>query len=261
MLKPDYFEYKSDRMIELYQELSEFILRDITRRLINAGEMTATADRLIYKQRMMGESKAAIEKKLEQLTKLSRKELRAILQDAVLTSWGADADSFEQIGIEVSNPLENPAVIRIMDAQYKRSQGELWNLTQTTMKQSQIDLVNMLDEADMRVASGVQSYSAAISDILDRYAHRGIFVDYPTGTRRTLEAAVMCCVRTSMGQMAGRLTMEFVKEAGTNLVIVSAHTGARFTDKEEPANHMSWQAGIYHVKDEDLIKLTTVNRG
>lgn len=258
MLKPEYFEYASDRMIELYQQLSEFILKDITRRLINAGEMTATADRLLYKLRMMGESKAAIEKKLEQLTKLTRKELRAILQDAVLTSWGADADSFEQIGIEVSNPLENPAVIRIMDAQYKRSQVELWNLTQTTMKQSQIDLINMLDEADTRVASGVQSYSAAACDILDRYAKRGIEVKYPTGTKRTLEAAVLCCVRTSTAQMAGQVTLEYAKEAGTNLIITSAHTGARFTDKDEPANHMSWQGRIFYISDADLARFTEV---
>ena len=258
MLKPEYYDGKEARMVELYQQLTEFILKDITRRLINAGEMTATADRLIYKLRMMGESREAIEKKLQELTGLARKELRAILQDAVLTSWGADADSFEQIGIELPDPLKNPAVIQIMDAQYKRSQKELWNLTQTTMKQSNIDLINMLDEADMRVAAGVQSYSAAISDILDRYAKRGIYVEYPTGARRTVEAAVMCCIRTSMAQMAGQVTMEFVKEAGTNLIITSAHTGARFTDKNEPANHMSWQGSVFYVTDADLEEFTSV---
>ena len=101
--------------------------------------------------------------------------------------------------------------------------------------------------------------SAAISDILDRYAHRGIYVDYPkTNTRRTLEAAVMCCVRTSMAQMAGQVTMEFVKEAGTNLIITSAHTGARFTDKDEPANHMSWQGRVFYITDADLEEFTSV---
>ena len=259
MLTPEYFEGKETKLISLYQQLTEFILKDITRRLINAGEMTATADRMIYKLRMMGESRAAIEKKLQQLTGLTQNELRTILQDAVLTSWRADADSFKQIGIEVSDPLKNPAVVRIMDAQYKRSQKELWNLTQTTMRQSNIDLINMLDEADMRVAAGVQSYSAAISDILDRYAKRGIYVDYPkTGVRRTLEAAVMNCVRTSMAQMAGQMTMEFVKEAGTNLIITSAHTGARFTDKDEPANHMSWQGRVFYITDADLEEFTSV---
>lgn len=259
MLMPEYFDGKEQRMMELYQQLSEFILKEAARFLVSAGKIPPTADRLLQRLRMMGETQAEIEKELEVLTGLSRKELRSLLQDAVLTSWENDAAPFREIGIEVSDPLKNDAVIRIMDAQYKRSQGELQNLTRTTMRQSNVDLMNMLSEADMRVAAGVQSYSAAISDILDRYAHRGIYVDYPkTNTRRTLEAAVMCCVRTSMAQMAGQLTLEFVKEAGTNLIITSAHTGARFTDKDEPANHMSWQGRVFYITDADLEEFTEV---
>lgn len=259
MLMPEYFDGKEQRMMELYQQLSEFILKEAARFLIDAGKITPTADRLLQRLRLMGETQAEIEKKLEILTKLSGKELRAILQDAVLTSWEADAEPFREIGINLSDPLKNPAVIRIMDAQYKRSQVELKNLTRTTMDQSNVDLMNMMSEADMRVAAGVQSYSAAISDILDRYAHRGIYVDYlKTNTRRTLEAAVMCCVRTSIAQMAGQVTMEFVKEAGTNLIITSAHTGARFTDKDEPANHMSWQGRVFYITDADLEEFTSV---
>lgn len=260
MLKPEYFDGKEQRMMELYQQLSEFILKEAARFLITAGKITPTADRLLQRLRLMGETQAEIEKKLEVLTGLSRKELRSLLQDAVLTSWETDAAPFREIGINLSDPLKNPAVIRIMDAQYKRSQGELQNLTGTTMRQTNIDLINMLDEADMRVAAGVQSYSAAISDILDRYAHRGIYVDYPTGARRTLEAAVMCCVRTSMAQMAGQLTMEFVKEAGTNLVIVSAHSGARTAQKGRPpyADHSAWQGSPYYVSDADIERLTDV---
>lgn len=258
MLKPEYFDGKSDRMIELYRQLEDFILKDIAGRLLTARKMSGTADRLLYKLRMMGESREAIEKKLAELTGLTRKELRAILQNAVLTSWGNDTDTLKAIGIEVSSPLENPAVIEIMDAQYKKSLGELRNLTRSTMLQSQIDLINMLDEADMRVASGIQSYSAAVCDILDRYAGKGIEVLYPTGIKRTLEAAVSCCIRTSMAQMAGRVTLEYVKQAGTNLIITSAHTGSRYTDKEEPANHQSWEGRVFFISDADLKKYTAV---
>ena len=249
MLKPEYFEGKGNRLLELYRQLEDFILSDIAGRLLKAGEMSGTADRLLYKLRMMGESREAIERKLMSLTGMTRKELRAVLQDAVLTSWGEDSDTLDALGIKVSPPLENPVVIEIMNAQYKHSLGELQNLTRSTMDTAQKDLISMLDEVDMRVAAGVQSYSAAVCDILDRYAGKGIKVLYPTGTKRTLESAVLCCVRTSMGQMAGQVTMEYVKQAGTNLIITSAHTGARFTDKDEPANHMSWQTYICKGKN------------
>ena len=181
MLPPDYFYGKNDRMIELYEQLQIFILKDISHRLLSAGEMTATADRLIWKLQQMGESRRAIENKLSRLTGLTRYELKKILQEAVMVSWENDKESLEQWirNNVVKSPLVNPAVIRVMDAEYKKSLGELENLTRTTMRQAGNDLINMLDEADLRVAAGVQSYSAAMCDILDRYAGRGIYVDYP----------------------------------------------------------------------------------
>lgn len=253
MLPPDYFTNKEDRLLELYRQLEDFILKDITRRLLSAGEMTATADRLIWKLQQMGESQAEIEKKLQTLTGLTRKELRSLLQDAVLTSWEDDRATLGQLGIELSNPLENAAVIRVMDAEYKKSLGELTNLTRTTMKQSQIDLINMLDEADLRVAAGVQSYSAAVCDILDRYAGRGIYVDYPSGTRRTLEAAVRCCVVTSMNQTAAQVTNQYIVEGGCEYVLVSAHLGARVAQKGQPelASHADWQGRVYKIRGSE----------
>ena len=260
MLTPDYFINKEDRLLELYQQLEDFILKDITRRILSAEKMTATADRLIWKLKQMGESQAEIEKKLQKMSGLTKKELRRLLQDAVLTSWQDDKATLNQIGVKLSNPLENAAVVRIMDAEYKKSLGELERLTRTTMKQSQIDLINMLDEAELRTASGVQSYSAAACEILDRYAGQGIYVDYPTGARLTLEAAVRLNVVTSLSQTASKISLEYIKEANTNLILVSAHLGARTAQKGRPpyADHSAWQGKIYHIKDEDLQKLTTV---
>ncbi len=250
MLFPEYFYGKSDRMIELYEILTSWILKESTRLLLNAGEMTGTADRLLYKMRIMGESQAAIEQKLQKLTGMTQKELRSLLQDAVLTSWEDDRATLGKLGIELSNPLENAAVIRVMGAEYKKSLAELNNLTRTTMKQSQIDLINMLDEADLRVAAGVQSYSVAVCDILDRYAGRGIYVDYPSGTRRTLEAAVRCCVVTSMNQTAAQVTNQYIVEGGCEYVLVSAHLGARVAQKGQPApaSHADWQGKVYKIR-------------
>ena len=257
MLYPEYFYGKEQRILSLYQELEDFILTDISRRLLQAGGMTATADRLIWRLTQMGESRAAIEQKLQSLTKLSQQELRKILQNAVLTSWDNDKDILLGINENISPPLENLEVIAVMDAEFKKTLGELSNLTRTTLDQSQKDLISLLDEVDVRIASGVQSYTAAVSDVLDNYAGKGLMVDYPTGARRTLESAVRCCVVTSMNQTASKVSLEYVRQSKTNLVLVSAHVGARFTDKEEPANHMSWQGQVYHVKDEDLKKIIT----
>lgn len=249
MLKPEYFVGKETKLLSLYQNLESFILKDISRRLLSAGQMTGTADRLIWKMQQMGESQVAIEQKLRKITGLSEKELRSLLQDAVLTSWKDDRDTLKEVGIELSNPLENPSVIRVMDAEYKKSLGELSNLTRTTMNQAGNDLINMLDEADLRVASGVQSYSAAICDILDGYAGKGIYVDYPSGAKRTLESAVRMCVVTSMNQTAAQVTNQYIVEGNIEYVLVSAHPNARTKQKGQLpfADHSKWQGKVYKI--------------
>ena len=141
-----------------------------------------------------------------------------------------------------------------MDAEWKKSCKELENVTRTTMNQAtRIDLINMLDEADLRVAAGVQSYSAAVCDILDRYAGRGIYVDYPSGARRTLEAAVRLCVVTSMNQTAAQVTNQYIVEGGIEYVLVSAHLGARVAQKGQPAlaSHADWQGKVYRIKGSE----------
>ena len=235
MLRAEDFDGAADRMVEIYSRLENFILRDTARRVLNAGKLTATADRLIYKLEQMGESRQEIQKKLSELTGLSEKELRRLLQDAVLTSWKDDAQVMSQIGIEISSPLENKAYMRIIDAEYQKSRGELSNLTRTTMDAAQRDLISLLDDAEMRVSSGVQSYNAAAADVLDAYAGRGIMVTYPSGTRRTLEAAVRCCVVTSMNQTAAQLTNQYIVEGGIEYILTSAHIGARTRQPGQPA--------------------------
>ena len=247
MLPPEYFHGKEKKILAIYQELEDFIMTDISQRILQTAGMTATADRLIWKLTQTGESRAAIEQKLQKLTKMTQSELRRILQNAVMTSWDNDKDILLGIDENTSPPLENPEVIAVMDAEFKKTLGELSNLSRTTINQSQRDLINLLDKAEIRVSSGVQSYTSAICDVLDNYAKKGIMVDYPTNTHRTLEAAVRCCVVTSMNQTAAQVTNQYIVQAKTNYVLVSAHLGAR-TGKDEISNHAGWQGKAYCLR-------------
>lgn len=268
MLKPEYFNDKADRMIELYRQLEDYIFKDIAYRLLESQSVSGTADRLIWKLEQMGESRAEIMNKLSKLTGLSKRELKELLQDAVITSWNDDLSTFNQIGINIVNPLENQAVMSVMNAEYQKCQGELDNLTRTTMNQAQVDLTRMLDEAEMRVASGVQSYSSAVCEILDNYAKKGMVVEYPTGTHRSLEAAVRCCVVTSMNQTSAQITNQYILEGGIKYVLVSAHLGARIQQPGQPylAGHENWQGKVYRIRGSEpgypnLLELTGYDIG
>ena len=54
MLTPEYFYGKSDRLVEMYQELEDWIIKDISMRIIKSGEISGTSDRELWKLQQMG---------------------------------------------------------------------------------------------------------------------------------------------------------------------------------------------------------------
>lgn len=248
MLEPEYFYGKSEKMVEMYQDLENWILQDIAGRLLKSGDLSGTADRELWKLEQMGLHRQEIIKRLSQLTGKSRNEIRRLLRDSVMTSFSGDSEVLEKV-TDVVPLLQNNDVILAMDAELRKTMGELGNLTRTTMLQSQKDLLNMLNEVDFRVASGLQSYSSAVCEVLDRYAESGVMVNYPTGSRRTLEAAVRCCVVTSMNQTAAEVTNQYIIQNNVEYVVVSEHVGARY-DKKNPtgiSSHDWWQGKAYKI--------------
>lgn len=252
MLTPDYFFGKSDKLIDMYQNLEDWILQDIANRLVEAGSLSGTADRELWKIQQMGLHRQEIVKRISELTGKSRNEVRRLLKESVLTSFSDDKGVLERY-METKAPMQNNLVINAMNAELIKTFGELGNLTRTTIDQSQRDLLNMLNEVDFRVASGMQSYSSAVCEVLDRYANSGVVVNYPTGTSRSLEAAVRCCIVTSMNQTAAQVTNQYIVEAGIEYVLVSAHMGARH-DKKHPESlesHDYWQGKVYKIRGAD----------
>lgn len=252
MLTPDYFYGKSDKLVELYQELEDWILQDIAMRLLKNGEISGTADRELWRLQQLGLHNDEIVKKIAKLSGLSQKEVRRILRESVMTSFSDDEEVLSKLGT-VTPPLQNNAVIAAMNAEMQKTFGELNNLTRTTMQQSQKDLLNLLNEVDLRVATGLQSYSSAVCEVLDRYAQKGVTIDYPTGATRSLEAAVRCCIVTSMNQTAAQVTNQYIAEGGIEYVLVSAHMGARHDDKhpEDLRSHDHWQGKVYKIVGQD----------
>lgn len=252
MLTPDYFYGKSDKLVELYQELEDWILQDIAMRLLKNGEISGTADRELWRLQQLGLHNDEIIKKIAKLSGLSQKEVRRILRESVMTSFSDDEEVLNKLGT-VTPPLQNNAVIAAMNAEMRKTFGELNNLTRTTMLQSQKDLLNLLNEVDLRVATGFQSYSSAVCEVLDRYAQKGVTIDYPTGATRSLEAAVRCCIVTSMNQTAAQVTNQYIAEGGIEYVLVSAHMGARHDDKhpEDLKSHDHWQGKVYKIVGRD----------
>lgn len=250
MLRPDYFYGKTDKLVEMYQDLENWIISDIATRLIKSGELSGTADRELWKLQQMGLHNTEIVKRISEMSGKSRNEVRRLLRDSVMTSFSDDKEVLAQISAsDIISPLKNNMAILAMNAELIKTSGELDNLTKTTINQTQKDLLNMLNEVDYRVASGMQSYSSAVCEVLDRYAESGVMVEYPAGTKRSLEAAVRCCIVTSMNQTAAQVTNIYIAQYKIEYVLVSAHPGARY-DKKNPtgiSSHDYWQGKAYKI--------------
>ncbi len=251
MLKPSYFNGKSELVEKYYRDLEDYLLNDIARFLLQAGELGGKADRELFVLQQMGLSNAAITSKLAQISGQSKSAVREVLQGSVMTSFSNDKEVLNKYFDGDFAPLDNPTIIPVMDAEWQKTCGELDNLTRTTMAQYNMDVVNLLNQAEIQVATGMSSYNAAVCDVLDKYATKGMIIDYPTGARRSLEAAVRCCVVTSMNQTAAQVTNKYIAEGGIEYVLVSAHEGARHSDKGGLFSHDGWQGKAYKIRGSE----------
>ncbi len=144
---------------------------------------------------------------------------------------------------------------KILDAAYKRTNGEIKNLTRTTVADMNTQFINSCDKAYWKATHGIDK-ATAIREAIDEVSAYGSHVIYRrNGKERkmTVEAAVRMCVVTGLNQANAEITLSTCAEMGVSAVLVSSHLGARYTDKIEPANHESWQGKVYSLSD-DLMK-------
>lgn len=145
---------------------------------------------------------------------------------------------------------------QILDAAYKRTNGEIRNLTRTTAADINKQFLNSCDSAWWKATHGVDT-ATAIREAIDEVSAYGSHVIYRNkGKERkfSVESAVRMCVLTGINQANAEITLSLCAEMGTKNVLVSSHLGARYTDKAEPANHESWQGKIYTLADSLLEK-------
>lgn len=143
---------------------------------------------------------------------------------------------------------------KLLDAAYKRTRGEIRNLTGTTAADLNQQFLKSCDAAWWKATHGVDRYTA-IREAITEVSKYGTHVVYKGGRKMTVEAATRMCVLTGLNQAESQITLTECANAGLRTVLVSSHIGARYTDHDEPANHQSWQGKIYSISDSLLEKI------
>lgn len=148
---------------------------------------------------------------------------------------------------------------KLLDAAYKRTSGEIRNLTKTTAEDLNQQFMKSCDSAWWKATHGVDR-NTAIREAISEVSKYGTHVVYKGGRKMTVEAATRMCVLTGINQANAEITLSHCADIGMTTVLVSSHIGARYTDHDEPANHQSWQGKIYSLNEELLKKFGYVGQ-
>lgn len=240
MLTPEQIQNLPTELTDLYSQLTEFILRDIARRIAKGAKITDTAEFQMYRARSLGLSEQDIAAKIAEINGTSAAVIDRLIRDAA-----AQSDEFDRkmLGADdgAAVPLEdNKQLQKLMSAQIKETAGDCENLT-GTMGFADHDLIGRvyylsmtdmyrseLDSAHMKVVTGAADYMTAIRQACNKLAASGVrTIDYESGRSDRVEVAVRRALLTSVGHITHRISEENGKEFGADGWEMSAHSGAR----------------------------------
>ena len=240
MLTPEQLQNLPTELTDLYSQLTEFILRDIARRIAKGAKITDTAEYQLYRARSLGMSEEEIAAKIAEINGTSADVIDKLIRDAA-----AQSDEFDRrmLGADdgAAVPLEdNKQLQKLMAAQIKETAGDCENLTGTmgfadhdflgrVYYLSMTDMYRReLDSAHMKVVTGTTDYMTAIRQACNKLAASGVrTIDYESGRSDRVEVAVRRALLTSVGHITHRISEENGKEFGADGWEMSAHSGAR----------------------------------
>lgn len=157
-----------------------------------------------------------------------------------------DSNFYIEHGLAGIELAQSENMIRLLEDTYQRTAGTVHNFTRTTAHASQQQLLKALDTAHFKVASGATSYTQAVQEAVSSIVDTQTQVIYPTGHVDTIETAVLRAVRTGVAQASGNMAVQGMEERDWDIVLVSAHLGARYGDGgQNPGNHFWWQGKFY----------------
>lgn len=239
MLAPDYLDHAPDRLVLLWQQVEDDILRDVARRISKMDTMTSTANWQLWRYEQTEALRQDVVKKLARYTGKSEAEIRRLMQEAATRAMEAEDEIYYHYGKEPTPFAENETLQALLNAGYQQTAGTFHNLTATTANTVSGQFEAALDRAHLKVSSGAFDYKRAVKSAVDSLADTMKYVTYPTGHTDTLEVAARRAVLTGVNQTGAKLQVARADEMGVEFFETTAHGGAR-------PSHAEWQGRQFH---------------
>lgn len=258
MLDPHYLQQIADGAENIASQLHEYIIRQIVDRMmirIGRGDdylLTSSDAWRIQVLQDSGYLLQDITAELAKCTKRQEKEIKAAMEEAGVKALEYDDKIYQAAGLSPMPLTQSPALIRLMERNYNATLGEWRNMTRSTAEAAQKLFLNECDFAYNKVMNGATSYSQAVREAVENVASGGVYVDYPSGHRDTIEVATARAVRTGIAQAAGDISIKRMEEMDWDCILVSGHIGARTGNGgQNPGNHLYWQSAFYSRTGRD----------
>lgn len=250
MLTPSYLFHATEPAEEIAEQLHQDIMNRIIQRIqlrFSRGDdyiLTALDKFQIETLQQAGYLLEDIQKDIARATGRMQSEIAEAMEDAGVKALEYDDSIYRQAGMDPVPLVQSPYLISIMQRDFEATMGEWRNFTRTTAEEAQKTFIRVCDEAYHKAMSGAVSPAEAVREALEELISQGVYVEYPTGHRDTIETATARAVRTGISQASAKIQIARMDEYGVDLVLVSSHLGAR-------PSHQVWQGKVYSRSGRD----------
>ena len=266
MLTPDQIQGLQVAFEHLSDPIIEYLIKDIARRVSEAGQCTSTASYQIWRAQNLGRSREQIKQDVSKLLGRQVDEIQYLFRQAAEVGYDFDIHRLSENAIPFA---ENATVQQVVDAAVKLAEKDMLNMTQTMGFKTPDGVVSPLldayqkttDYAFTQVFTGAADYNTAIRRACAPLKAAGIrYIDYQSGVSTSLEAAIRRNMMGGLGLMVEQISQQTYTELEADGWEISAH--ANSAPDHEPIQGRQYSNQQYQALNNSLRRrIGTLNCG
>lgn len=299
MLTPEQIEAYRLVAERITDPITSYLLKDIARRISEAGKCTSTAAYQLWLVQQLGATQRKMERHLQALLKISEREVEKLLRSAAEFGYDLDLASLTagRSGTKTDKPVnvqgdirrtlsvvsgtpdlkdvpavpfeKNHAVQQITEEAVEMGGKDLENVTQTLGFVNRDGVCRPLTEAFQkasqdaffRVSTGAADYNTAVREATRELARQGIqTIDYESGVHTALDAAVRRNIMGGLGLMQEQISKQNHDDMEATGWEISAHFAS--APDHEPIQGQQYSDADYTALNNSLVRrIGTLNCG
>ena len=237
MLTPDYIQKAPDLVINQFRDLEDELIKSVAKRIKKMEGVTSST---IYELNMLDEfglNDGIDEKLLNELEELG------LQFGEVLT--GAKEESFYNLVKNYNYVPESEFAKNVVEAIERQTKSEFEKLSRSVgfvsdnrFLPSSEYLKEILNKGIFQISSGAFSYDAVAMRYIKELGDKGVRVfHFESGQTREMETHLRRIMTDGVRQLSNEYSKKVAEDLGTDLMEISAHSGAR-------PSHADWQGQI-----------------